>query len=174
MNTSGNSSSLLRDLSQGSSKKGPSKPRGRPRGSKNRPKQEPKRENMAIKPVTLEVPAGVDIINWVANFAKSNQVCITVTAGFGVVSLAVFANVLSQTPHREYKEYLAVDNFSGTYVFSPLAQTTQSFFNAALSRVNGQLIGGEAFRMVTMGKVVLSAYVFRNSHVFATEAAEFH
>ncbi|XP_017233492.1 AT-hook motif nuclear-localized protein 28 [Daucus carota subsp. sativus] len=149
-----------------SSKKGPSKPRGRPRGSKNRPKQEPKRENMAIKPVTLEVPVGVDIIDWVTNFAKSNQVCIAVTTGFGVVSRAVLTNVLSQAPHEEYKEYLAVNNFSGTYVFPPLAQATLSFFNAALSRVNGQLIGGAAFRMVTMGKVVLSAYVFRNPHVF--------
>ncbi|KAL1827975.1 hypothetical protein ACET3Z_006387 [Daucus carota] len=96
---------------QGSSERGPSKPRGRPPGSKNKPK-ESKRETMGMKPVTLEVPVGVDIITWVTNFANSNQVCITVTAGFGHVSLAVLSNVLSQAPVRQYKEYLAVNNFS--------------------------------------------------------------
>ena len=108
MNNSGNSSSV--SVPQGSSERGPSKPRGRPPGSKNKPK-ESKRETMGMKPVTLEVPVGVDIITWVTNFANSNQVCITVTAGFGHVSLAVLSNVLSQAPVRQYKEDLAVNNF---------------------------------------------------------------
>ncbi|XP_063942963.1 AT-hook motif nuclear-localized protein 17 [Daucus carota subsp. sativus] len=171
MNNSRNSSSVF--VPQGSSERGPSKPRGRPPGSKNKPK-ESKRETMGMKPVTLEVPAGVDIITWVTNFANSNQVCVTVTAGFGHVSLAVLSNVLSQAPVRQYKEYLTVNNFSGTYVLSPLTQATPSFFNAALSRMNGELIGGAASRMVTMGRVVLSAYVFRNPHVFTVGVAEFH
>ncbi|XP_063942964.1 AT-hook motif nuclear-localized protein 28-like [Daucus carota subsp. sativus] len=153
---------------------GTAKPRGRPRGSKNRPKEDSKGENMGMRPVTLEVPAGVDIINQVANFAKSNEVCIAVTAGFGKVSVAVLRNVLSQAPDRVYKEHLAVINFSSTYVFSPLAQATPSFFNVTLDRMNGELIGGTTFRMVTLGKVVLSAYVFQNPHVFTIEVAGFH
>lgn len=132
-----------------------------PRGSMDRPKG----ENIAMKPVTLEVPAGVDIIDWVAGFANSNKVCVTIVGGFGKVSLAILRNLVSQAPPLLYEEHLTLISLSGTCLLSPLAKGYPTFFNASLGRVNGGVIAGAALRMVTMGKVGLSAYVFQNPKI---------
>lgn len=129
--------------------------------------------NKAMKPVTLDVPDGVDIISWVVAFANLNKVCITVVGGFGKVSLAILGNRASQAPLQVYKEHLTLINLSGAHLSSPSAQSSPTFFNASLGRVNGVVICGKASRMVTMGKVRLSAYVFQNPDVINIKA-EFH
>ncbi|KAK1351612.1 hypothetical protein POM88_054184 [Heracleum sosnowskyi] len=89
----GNSSSYSatgRAMNGGTAGHSRAKRRGRPQGSKNRPKG----DNMGMKPVILDVPDGVDIIDWVADFANSNKVCITVVGGFGKVSLETFSSLV--------------------------------------------------------------------------------
>ncbi|KAK1382649.1 PPC domain-containing protein [Heracleum sosnowskyi] len=126
-----------------------------------------------IKPVILDVPDGVDIIDWVAGFANSNKICITVVGGFGKVSLAALSRLKSPAPPLLYIEHLTLINLSGTYQFSTLAEGSPTFFNALLGRLNGAVIGGAASRMVAMSKVGLSAYVFQNPKII-TIKTEFH
>ncbi|XP_074356518.1 AT-hook motif nuclear-localized protein 28-like [Apium graveolens] len=140
------------------------RPRGRPRGSKNKPKE----EDMTMKPVTLVVPNGVNIMEWVAGFAHSNKVCITVVGGCGMVSLAILTKLGSQVPPQEYKEHLNLIIFSGTHIIFPSIEGSVpiTFFNALLGRVNGAVIGGTPSILFSMGEVRLSAFVFQNPAVF--------
>ncbi|KAK1385826.1 hypothetical protein POM88_023561 [Heracleum sosnowskyi] len=66
-----------------------------------------------------------------------------------------------------------LSNQPGTYQFSTLAEGSPTFINALLGRLNGAVIGGAASRMVVMGKVGLSAYVFQNPKII-TIKTEFH
>ncbi|KAK1385830.1 hypothetical protein POM88_023565 [Heracleum sosnowskyi] len=130
-------------------------------------------KKLSNQPVILDVPDGVDIIDWVAGFANSNKVCITVVGGFGKVSLAALSRLKSPAPPLLYIEHLTLINLSGTYQFSTLAEGSPTFINALLGRLNGAVIGGAASRMVVMGKVGLSAYVFQNPKII-TIKTEFH
>lgn len=130
------------------------RPRGRPRGSRNRPNRD------APALVDLNVPPGVELINWVIGYSSENNVCVNVISGTGRISIAELTDLEHPLPSR-FTELLNLISISGA-CFSPVSVPTATIFNAMLRRENGTVVSGTVLTMTTMDYAVLNAVVYRN------------
>lgn len=112
----------------------------------------------------LEVPPGVNIIQWVEGFAQSKGVSLAILTGKGSISEVVLKHKGSQLPSQEYKEELDLVSFSGAYILSPSGggSSATSFFNASLLRNDGSAVKGSTLHMVGFGPIQLSVFIFSN------------
>lgn len=142
---------------------------GRPLGSKNKFN----RENSVSIPVILNVPAAVDLIKWVVNFAKSREVHLAILCGRGNVLQADLSRMRSQTSTVEvYGEPLTLISFTGMYLLSDPANGAANFFNVSLGRVNGNAVSGTPLKLITEDNVSLTAFIFRNPKMLTISAEE--
>ncbi|KAL1803296.1 hypothetical protein ACET3Z_031943 [Daucus carota] len=122
----------------------PARRRGHRRGSRNRPN----RGQSVTTVVSLNVPPGVELINWIIWFSVLNRVCVNVLRGFGRVALVDLINLYSEVPNRllRSEEFLDLIFISGA-CFSPISLPT--LFNAMVRRWNGDINYGTVRTMTT-------------------------
>ncbi|WOH15271.1 hypothetical protein DCAR_0934808 [Daucus carota subsp. sativus] len=141
---------------------------GRPRGSRNKPRG----EDSAPVRVILKAPRGVDLVDWVVNYASSKKAHLTILCGSGNVSRADLSHMGSQAPPTTFTGPLSLITMSGMFLFSGSRDGPRAFFNVTLGRLSGGIVSGTAVSMITMDEVALTANVFYNPEMLAVRATE--
>lgn len=132
------------------------KPCGRPRGSKNKPKGNVLNVTPTIEFPVLEIPSGVDIIEWLGQYSQSKKVYVNVIGGFGLLS-EVAVRLGSQPDLVIFCEPITLMSLAGfSCKFSP-SEPVSCSYTATLGRLNGTAIGGTVYRLITRAPVVLTA-----------------
>ncbi|XP_057453582.1 AT-hook motif nuclear-localized protein 15-like [Lotus japonicus] len=154
----------LRCLSDSSTQEAFQRPRGRPFGYKNKPKSlmvTKKESENHLKPITIEIPYGNDVIATIVNFANSRQTNILEASG--VVSDILILHPQTHNglvfPNRGVYEIISLN---GTYIYShfPSSSTIASDlpyrnnFMIYFSIVQGVSYGG-----FVAGKLIASSVV---------------
>ncbi|XP_031475555.1 AT-hook motif nuclear-localized protein 17-like [Nymphaea colorata] len=153
------------------------KPRGRPPGSKNKPKPPiviTRDAENAMRPHVLELCAGCDVVESVAQFARRHHLGLCVISGKGTVanvSLHHPATVAAGAPSGRpsattltFHGRFDILSLTGTYLLptSPSSPSTSSF-TISLAGAQGQVVGGTvAGSLVAASPVVLIAAAFNN------------
>ncbi|PWZ28887.1 AT-hook motif nuclear-localized protein 25 [Zea mays] len=145
------------------------RPRGRPAGSKNKPKPPiivTRDSPNALHSHVLEVAAGADVVDCVAEFARRRGRGVCVLSGGGAV-----ANVALRQPGASppgsmvatLRGRLEILSLTGT-VLPPPAPPGASGLTVFLSGGQGQVVGGSVVGpLVAAGPVVLMAASFANA-----------
>ncbi|KAK3000464.1 hypothetical protein RJ639_021520 [Escallonia herrerae] len=128
------------------------KPRGRPPGSRNKPKPPTYATEPVLKPASIEVSAGSDIINTVLRFARSSGLSLVVLSCSGTVSNVTIRHLGSQGPPLTLNGPFSILSLTGT--FSGYPSSSSSCFGISLAGAQGQLYGGEV-----AGKVIAATHV---------------
>lgn len=152
------------------------KPRGRPPGSKNKPKPPiviTRDAENAMRPHVLELCAGCDVVESVAQFARRHHLGLCVISGKGTVANvslhhpATAAGAQSGRPSATTLTFhgrFDILSLTGTYLLptSPSSPSTSSF-TISLAGAQGQVVGGTvAGSLVAASPVVLIAAAFNN------------
>lgn len=141
------------------------RPRGRPRGSKNKPKENVLQMASVMKSVVLEIPPGSEVVEWLKQFAQSRNVFMNVLGGSGIVSQAAISQ-LPLDPQTIFSEKLCLISFSGTAgQISPSDPPGSGSFTASFGRVNGAVIGGMLWRLVSLGPMAVTAVISESLEV---------
>ncbi|CAL0324326.1 unnamed protein product [Lupinus luteus] len=163
------------------------RPRGRPPGSKNKPKPPlviTQESEETLKPVIIEIAAGLDVVKVVENFARRRHVCISVISGSGSISDVTIRNPLPNSPSFTIHGPFTLLALSGTYVsgpHTPHSLVSSSFppnpnhhFPTHTNSFGISLLGsqGEIFGGVIDGKVVAGSNVTIMATIF--RKPEFH
>ncbi|XP_074353032.1 uncharacterized protein LOC141692197 [Apium graveolens] len=114
-----------------------SRPRGRPRGSKNKEKENSLEMTSTIKSIVLEIPPGTEVLEWMRQFAQSQNYLMNVTSGSGMISQAAISHLSSDQP-SVFSENFGLLSFTGTVgKISPSEPAGSCFFSASFARMNG-------------------------------------
>ncbi|TKY57145.1 AT-hook motif nuclear-localized protein 17 [Spatholobus suberectus] len=124
------------------------RPRGRPPGSKNNPK--PALD--FLKPIVLNIPVGIDIVDAIINFARKRDVDIVVHNASGPISKVTLSNLFNHSHDLFLQGNLHMLSLSGFYTKSlspsPPSNVPYSSFAIQVSRIGdpklfGGLVGGK-------------------------------
>ncbi|KAK1367234.1 hypothetical protein POM88_042795 [Heracleum sosnowskyi] len=141
------------------------RPRGRPRGSKNKSKEDVLQMTSLMKSIVLEIPPGSEVIEWLRQFAQSRNIFMNVIGGSGIFSQAVISHMPSEHP-KILSENLCLVSFRGTVgKISPLEPFGSCSFSASLGRLNGSVVGGTLWRLVSLAPVVVNALISKSPEV---------
>ncbi|CAL0324329.1 unnamed protein product [Lupinus luteus] len=155
------------------------RPRGRPPGSKNKPKPPlviTQDSEESLKPVIIEIAAGLDVVKVVENFARRRQVCISVISGSGSISNVTIRNPLPHSPSFTIHGPFTLLGLTGTCICGPSSfpsnpnhhfPTHTNSFGISLLGSQGEIFGG-----VIDGKVVAGSNVTIMATMF--KKPEFH
>ncbi|CAK8538661.1 unnamed protein product [Lathyrus sativus] len=147
--------------------------RGRPSGSKNKPKPPiiiKENSETLMEMVSIEIPAGRDIVEYLINLAQRHQSSLTVVRGYGPVIDVTLLNLVSHTPSFPIAGPFRMISLSGTYINSncghvpPQFATNPSFssFSIYLSGGHGQVFGGVlGGKVKSAGVVLITATLFK-------------
>ncbi|KAA8544601.1 hypothetical protein F0562_022628 [Nyssa sinensis] len=146
------------------------KPRGRPPGSKNKPKPPivvTRESDSAMKPKILEISAGSDIVETVAQFARRRHLGISILSGTGTVSNVTLRHPVSHTPNLTLHGPFNILSLTGTFLSSSSSYSSSSSscsFGISLAGAQGQVFGGiVAGKVVAASQVVLVGATFMSS-----------
>ncbi|CAJ1971262.1 unnamed protein product [Sphenostylis stenocarpa] len=124
------------------------------------------------KPVILIVPAGMDVVNTILEFARDRDVNILVHHASGVISEVHISNPLSHANDYTFQGNMHMFYLSGVYTkcLSPLPpnNTPFSFFNIQFSRgeapeVYGGLVG---HKLIAAETVQVTASLFKGHEYY--------
>ena len=101
-----------------------------------------------------EVPPNVDVIQYLRKQAQSRRISLTVLSGSGSVSEIVLGISGSERP-LGFQEFMTITSFSGTCLFSAEGPSPVDSFVVGVARLNSQVIGGSAYKIVTAGPVIV-------------------
>lgn len=108
----------------------------------------------------LEIPSGVDIIEWVGHYAQSTKVSVAVLGGSGLLSEVAICP-RPQAGQVKFFERLHLISLSG---FFKMSQTSvSSSYAATFSRMDGTVIAGSVSSLVTMTPVILTMLIFNEA-----------
>ncbi|KAE9611216.1 hypothetical protein Lal_00012018 [Lupinus albus] len=154
--------------------------RGRPPGSKNKPKPPlviTQESEESLKPVIIEIAAGLDVVKVVENFARRRQVCISVISGSGSISNVTIRNPLPHSPPFTFHGPFTLLALTGTCISGPSSSfpsnpnhnfsSNTNTFGISLLGSQGDILGG-----VIDGKVVAGSNVTIMATMF--KKAEYH
>lgn len=121
--------------------------------------------------IAIHVPPSVDVMQWLASYAQSRRVSLSVLSGSGPISQVTLKHTGSPLPPQSYMEELNLVSFSGTLVIHPSAEQSfrVCFFNGALARKNGALLGGSIFEMIASAPLELSVFIFNDPNFCKVE-----
>ncbi|CAN6233728.1 unnamed protein product [Urochloa humidicola] len=164
------SSSAMVPAEGGSGSGGPTRrPRGRPPGSKNKPKPPiivTRDSPNALHSHVLEVAAGADIVDCVAEYARCRGRGVCVLSGGGAVVNVALRQPGASPPGSmvaTLRGRFEILSLTGT-VLPPPAPPGASGLTVFLSGGQGQVIGGSVVGpLVAAGPVVLMAASFANA-----------
>ncbi|KAL5557657.1 hypothetical protein UlMin_033868 [Ulmus minor] len=140
------------------------RPRGRPLGSRNKPKPPiivSRDSPNALRSHVLEVSAGADIVESVANYARRRGRGVCVLSGNGTVSNVSLRQAAGSvvTLHGRFE----ILSLSGT-VLPPPAPPGAGGLSISLAGGQGQVVGGCVVSpLMASGQVVLTAASFENA-----------
>ncbi|CAL5204608.1 unnamed protein product [Lathyrus oleraceus] len=145
------------------------RPRGRPPGSKNRPKPPviiTRDPEPAMSPFILEVSAGNDVVQAVAEFSHRRNIGLCVLTGSGAVANVTLRQP-STTPGTTVTFHGRFDILSLTATFLPQSSggspTVPNGFSISLAGPQGQIVGGiVAGNLIAAGTVFVIAASFNN------------
>ncbi|CAL5190478.1 unnamed protein product [Lathyrus oleraceus] len=149
------------------------RPRGRPSGSKNKPKPPiivKENSETLMEMLSIEIPAGKDIVEYLINLARRHQSSLTVVRAYGPVIDVTLLNLVSHTPFFPIGGPFRMISLSGTYInpncghVPPRFVTDPSFssFSIYLSGGNGQVFGGVlGGKVKSAGVVLITATLFK-------------
>ncbi|KAK1367064.1 hypothetical protein POM88_042625 [Heracleum sosnowskyi] len=141
------------------------RPRGRPRGSKNKSKEDVLPMTSLMKSIVLEIPPGSEVVEWLRQFAQSRNIYMDVIGGSGIFSQAVISYMPSEQPNM-LSENLCLVSFGGTVgKISHLEPFGSCSFAASLGRLNGDIVGGTLWRLVSLTPVVVTALISKSPEV---------
>ncbi|KAE9611217.1 hypothetical protein Lal_00011994 [Lupinus albus] len=154
--------------------------RGRPPGSKNKPKPPlviTRDSEESLKPVMIEIAAGLDVVKVVENFARRRQVCISVISGSGSISNVTIRNPLPHSPPFTIHGPFTLLALTGTFISGPSSSFPSNpnhHFPTNTNSFGISVLGtkGEIFSGVIDGNVVAGSNVTIMATVF--KKPEFH
>ncbi|KAL6592700.1 hypothetical protein ACP70R_049375 [Stipagrostis hirtigluma subsp. patula] len=145
------------------------KPRGRPAGSKNKPKPPiivTRDSPNALHSHILEVAAGADVVECVAEYARRRGRGVSVLSGGGSVSDVALRQPGAEPPGSlvaTLRGQFEILSLTGT-VLPPPAPPGASSLTVYLAGGQGQVVGGSVVgQLVAAGPVVLMAASFANA-----------
>ncbi|KAA8550157.1 hypothetical protein F0562_001827 [Nyssa sinensis] len=153
------------------------KPRGRPPGSKNKPKPPivvTRESELALKPAVLEISAGSDIIEMVAQFARRRHLGISILSGSGTVSNVTLRHPVTHAPNLTLHGPFNILSLSGSFLGSCSSSTSSSCtFGISLAGAQGQVFGGiVAGKVTATSQVMLVGATFMNPSFHRLPAGE--
>ncbi|KAK7300241.1 hypothetical protein RJT34_11081 [Clitoria ternatea] len=158
------------------------KPRGRPRGSRNKPKQPTVIMEDAdfYKPMMLEIPPGVDVVQAIIDVAHRQQVSIIVHNASGTINEATLGHNFQSPPTISLRGDLNIVYFNGTYISNSLMPPSSSEPNycsfgiqfscnnsGQQSRIYGGIVGG---KVIASSKVMVMTSIFKKHYSLKVEA----
>jgi predicted DNA-binding protein with PD1-like motif len=145
------------------------KPRGRPPGSKNKPKPPiivTRDSPNALHSHVIEVAAGADVVECVAEYARRRGRGVSVLSGTGTVSDVALRQPGGEPPGSlvgNLRGQFEILSLTGT-VLPPPAPPGSSSLTVFLAGGQGQVVGGSVVgQLVAAGPVVLMAASFSNA-----------
>jgi predicted DNA-binding protein with PD1-like motif len=164
------SSAMVSAEAGGGGSGGPTrKPRGRPPGSKNKPKPPiivTRDSPNALHSHVIEVAAGADVVECVAEYARRRGRGVSVLSGTGTVSDVALRQPGGEPPGSlvgNLRGQFEILSLTGT-VLPPPAPPGASSLTVFLAGGQGQVVGGSVVgQLVAAGPVVLMAASFSNA-----------
>ncbi|XP_047975639.1 AT-hook motif nuclear-localized protein 20-like [Salvia hispanica] len=140
------------------------RPRGRPPGSKNKPRAPiPIPVPNAAHPTNfIQIAAGSDIFQSLADIARSRQVGVSVSSASGRVS-----NVTLRQPNGVFTVtgICEIISLSGAFLPSSISQPGYAALNVSLAGNQGKVFGGPVVgTLIASGPVVIVVNTFTNAN----------
>ncbi|TKY57146.1 AT-hook motif nuclear-localized protein 17 [Spatholobus suberectus] len=149
--------------------------RGRPPGSKNKPKLALKfpipatfllqEKEDFLKPIVLNIPTSIDLVDAIINFARNQDVSIVVHNASGPISEVILCNLFDHSRDMFLQGNLHMLSLSGFYTKglspSPPSNVPYSFFAIQVTRTRelfGDLVGG---KVITVEPVHVMASIIK-------------
>ncbi|RRT33093.1 hypothetical protein B296_00058520 [Ensete ventricosum] len=143
------------------------RPRGRPPGSKNRPKPPifvTRDSPSALRSHVMEVSAGADVADSIAQFARRRQRAVCVLSGSGTVVNVALRQPAAPDAAVALRGRFEILSVTGTFLPGPSPPGSTGLLTVYLAGGQGQVVGGSVVGpLIAAGPVMIMASTFANA-----------
>ncbi|WOL00055.1 AT-hook motif nuclear-localized protein 20-like [Canna indica] len=154
------------DPREGAVEVGNRRPRGRPPGSKNKPKPPifiTRDSPNALRSHVMEVAAGADVAECIAQFARRRQCGVSVLSGAGAVANVTLRQPAAPGAVVALQGRFEILSLTGTFLPGP-APPGSTGLTVYLAGGQGQVVGGSVVGpLIASGPVMVVAATFSNA-----------